>query len=122
MWGEGPERGRFTHIHTVPSRAAFCDTANGRFLWLLRVALLTSLSGGLEWSGEFLLLGMVSNKGCSIEQELAVHHLGGELNLQMWGQGGLGGTSSNPFPSHTQSPTSWCFSDPHGKDPAAGKD
>ena len=81
MWGEGPERGRFTHIHTVPSRAAFCDTANGRFLWLLRVALLTSLSGGLEVSGEFLLLGMVSNKGCSIEQELAVHHLGGELNL-----------------------------------------
>ena len=95
---KGPERRRFTHIHRVPSRAAFCDTANGRFLWLLRVALLTSLPGGLEWSGEFLLPAMVSNKGCSIEQELAVHHLGGELNLQMWAGRGWG--EHHPIPSH----------------------
>ena len=49
------------YIHRVPSRAAFSDTANGYFLWLLHVALLTCLPGGLEWSGEFLLPGMVSN-------------------------------------------------------------
>ena len=58
---KGPERGKFTYIHRVPSRAAFSDTANGYFLWRLHVALLTCLPGGLEWSGEFLLPGIVSN-------------------------------------------------------------
>ena len=52
----------------------------------------------MEWGVPTTWDGVKQSRGCSIEQELAVHHLAGELNLQMWGQGGVGGNIIQSLP------------------------
>lgn len=49
---------RFMYTQKVPSEAAFHDMANGHFPLFLLLALLASLSGGVEGSRDFLLSGL----------------------------------------------------------------